>query len=276
MPYDGTYIQWENRRASTENVVFGKVLYQPDGICGPRLQRDFELVTIHSGSGVVTVGEVTHRLTVGMVYLFLPGKREYFHFTSEGETRHSWCAIRRHFIPKSLAKQLRQSAFSAPSTDIFDSLLASAFKLRGPVQDDATKALIDQLGISLFNVFLYSSREPNPTDSDPAVRKFLHYLEDHFGEENCLQAARQAAGVSSNALLYKFNAAMQCTPAKYLWDHRIKRGIAMLSETGYTIAEISFQCGFKNPFHFSRKVKEQSGWSPRQIRQMAFEGKHPA
>lgn len=270
MPYDGINVSWENRRINTDNVVFGEVVYQPGGTCGPRTQRDFELVTLHTGECSVTVGQTTHELTIGMIYIFVPGKREHFQFTGERETHHSWCAIRPRFLPKDLEQALRKSAFGVRSSDLFDSILTAAFKFRAPLQEESTKMLIEQLGICLFNVFLQASHELHPARSDPAIRKFLHYVEDHFGDENCLQNARQTAGVSRSALLYKFNADMHCTPSKFLWNHRIKRGIAMLSETGYTISEIAFRCGFKNPFHFSRKVKQQIGCSPKEIRRKAF------
>jgi len=268
--YDGMNVRWENRRTSTDNVVFGEVLYQPQGTCGPRIERDFELVTLHSGGCRVRLEGTNHELVVGMVYLFLPGRREHFQFSANRETHHSWCSVRTRFMPKNMAKALGAAAFSAQCSDIFHSLLASAFKLHGPLQNESTRELIEQLGLCLFNEFLHSSHEPNPVLGDPAVRKFLHYIEDHFGDEDCLQAAGQAAAVSRNALLYKFNAAMKCTPARYLWNYRVERGTALLRETGNTIAEIAYSCGFKNPFHFSRKVKEQVGCPPREIRRKAF------
>jgi AraC-like DNA-binding protein len=228
------------------------------------------LVTLRSGECRVTVDGTAHELVVGMAYLFLPGGREHFHFDVEHKTYHSWCSISTQFMPKSLAKALRGAAFSAPCSDLFRSLLTEALKLGGPMKDASTKALINQLGLCLFTEFLHVSHDTNPVLSDSAVRKFLHYSEEHFGEENCLQAARQAAAVSRAALRYKFSAAMKCTPAKYLWNYRVERGIAMLRETGYTIAEVAYGCGFKNPFHFSRKVTEQTGCSPREIRRKAF------
>jgi AraC family L-rhamnose operon regulatory protein RhaS len=44
----------------------------------------------------------------------------------------------------------------------------------------------------------------------------------------------------------------------------------MLTETGLTIAEIAYTCGFKNQFHFSRKVTECQGMSPREFRRKAW------
>jgi transcriptional regulator GlxA family with amidase domain len=56
------------------------------------------------------------------------------------------------------------------------------------------------------------------------------------------------------------------TPAGYLWKVRANRGHQMLLRTGLTIAEITFQCGYKNPFHFSRQIRQQFGMSPTEVR----------
>jgi transcriptional regulator GlxA family with amidase domain len=63
---------------------------------------------------------------------------------------------------------------------------------------------------------------------------------------------------------------MNTTPARYLWQFRIERGAAMLGETGHTVAEIAYRCGFQNPFHFSRLVKQHFGQSPKEIRRHAW------
>jgi AraC family L-rhamnose operon regulatory protein RhaS len=44
----------------------------------------------------------------------------------------------------------------------------------------------------------------------------------------------------------------------------------MLHETGHSIAEIAYQCGFKTPFHFSRLIKIHFGVSPKTLRQQGW------
>ena len=87
--YDGTRLRWANRRLQTANVVFGEVLYEPGGVCGPRVQRDFELVILHSGQCEASLDKALRTLAPGAVYLFLPGGHEHFHFSSDQETHHS-------------------------------------------------------------------------------------------------------------------------------------------------------------------------------------------
>jgi AraC-like DNA-binding protein len=268
--YDGNRLRWANRRLHTSNVVFGEVLYEPGGVCGPRVQRDFELVILHSGQCEASLDKTVRILATGAVHLFLPGGHEHFRFSSDRETHHSYCSIRPGFMPKDFQQHLRLARFSVPCSEVFHLLLAAVFKLRAP-RDGAASTLLEQLGLCLFAAYLSSCRlldaEPG---CDPAVRAFLHHVEDHFGEENCLQAAHKAAGFSRNAIIYKFRKEMRTTPARYLWRFRVERAAAMLCETGRTTAEIAYSCGFANAFHFSRLIKEHFGLSPRDFRRQAW------
>jgi AraC family transcriptional regulator of arabinose operon len=269
--YDGNRLRWANRRTHTAKVVFGEVLYEPGGVCGPRVQRDFQLVLLHSGECQVSLNEAAHLdLKVGTLYLFLPGGREHFSFSADKETHHSWCAIRPGFMPEEFQPRLRQAPASAPCSEVFRLLLAAAFKLRTP-RHRATACLVEQLGLCAFAEYLNASRLTGlETGQDPAVRAFLNHVDDHFAEEDCLHSAHLAAGISRNAMIYKFRKEMRETPARYLWRLRIERGAAMLGETGHTTAEIAYRCGFKNPFHFSRSVKQHFGCSPKDLRHRAW------
>ena len=169
-----------------------------------------------------------------------------------------------------MQRGLTRAPFAVPSSDVFRSLWTAAFKVR-PSRGRFTTALIDQLGLCLAVEFLnLTSGSHTQVHGDHAVRAFLGYVEDHFGEENCLSAAHKAAGISRNALTYKLREEFHTTPARYLWKFRTERGTSMLVETGHTIAEIASLCGFKSPFHFSRSVKSHAGSSPREIRQRTW------
>jgi AraC-like DNA-binding protein len=271
MAYDGIKFQWVNRRVHTKNVVFGEVLYEPGGSCGPRVQRDFELIILHSGEGQVTLdNNVFRHMKPGTVSLFLPGNADYFKYAADKETHHSWCTIRSGYMPKNLRTDLCQPLVSVPVSSLLRSLFDEALKLK-PTPNNPLDSLIEHLAFCAFAEFLRISSKQNPEAiGDPAVNAFLRHVRDHFAEENCLQSARLAAGVSRNTLLNKFHHNLHTTPAQYLWKVRIERGMSMLAETGQTVAEIAYHCGFKNPFHFSRVLKQRTGRSPKEIRNQAW------
>ena len=269
MHYHGHKLCWANRRRHTANVVFGEVLYNPSGVCGPRVQQDYELVILHNGECHVTVDGAARDLEVDDAYLFLPGHQEYFRFSTARQTHHSFCSIRPSFMPKGLSQRLRRAPVSVPYSEVFRHLLTAAFKLRSP-QNSAATALVEQLGLCCFAEYVSKwDQFEDMHGQDPAVNAFLHYVAENFGKEHCLEEAHRAAGISRNGLIRKFHTQMNTTPERYLWRFRVERGRAMLRETGHTATQIAFDCGFKNQFHFSRLIKQCCGLSPKALRQQA-------
>lgn len=56
------------------------------------------------------------------------------------------------------------------------------------------------------------------------------------------------------------------SPAKWVMKKRINLATELLENTTESIGDISYECGFENPTHFSRIFKEKMGVSPLQFR----------
>lgn len=265
--YDGAHVLWENRTVRSESVSFGHVRYQPGGYCGPRVQRDYELVLLRSGGCEVRIDTSPHILQVGLAYLFRPGHREHFQFSNQAESHHSWCSVTPAFFPEAMRRELDAApALGVPCSELFHRVLSGAFLSR-----PGAGRVIEALGLALFTEFLDLVQQAHGENrGEDAVRRALSHMEDHFSEETCLAAAHHVAGCSVNALIYKFTRQTGFTPARYLWKLRAEKGIAMLTGTGLTVAEIAYRCGFKNPFHFSRLIRQHYGESPRKLRLRAW------
>lgn len=273
MFYDGAKVLWDNRSLRAPGVVFGEIRYRPGGFCGPRVQRDFQLVILHSGQCHVSVDDTHRELQIGWAALLRPGSLEHFRFAPGAATHHTWCALSPDRLPNDLRRRLAGAPPLAASSDTFRHLHAAAFKLGRPVHE-AARHVILELALCLFREYVNMSR-PSGAGAHRAapVHDALRYMEEHFGEEDCLAGAHRAAGVSRNTLIYKFRDEMRLTPARYLWRLRVERGVALLGETGLTVSEIADRCGFSNPFHFSRMVRETQGASPRAVRRRAWDGR---
>ena len=268
--YDGVAIAWDNRSVHSENASFGQAIYRSCGYCGPRIQRDFELVVLHSGEAAVTVDDDRRSLGIGSVALFLPGHREYFEFSKTRESHHSWCAVAPSRVPRKLASELLHAPPSVACSEFLNRNLSSAFVLER-ARNAHFNQVIDRLALLLFTEYLHlSEASRNRTRRTDPVNKALNYIENHISEDACLENARRAAGVSRNSLIHHFAHELHATPGRYLWKLRTEKGVSMLAKTGLTVAEIAYQCGFKSPFHFSRLVKEQQGISPREVRKRAW------
>lgn len=267
--YDGVRAEWQQRHIHSINSTFGQVFYSPGGYCGPRIQRDFQLVLICSGACTVSVDQQTYPLKVEKVYLFTPSHREKFVFSATQKTHHFWCSVSPSLVTRDMKRALLSvSENGITPSECFHRLMSAAFLLR-MTESKASQQVVDQVALALITEFLHMATHAR-SQADPVIIRVLRYMEDHLSEDNCLEGARRLSGYSGTAFIYKFKADTGQTPSRHLWQIRAEKGIQLLSETGLTISEIAYHCGFKNPFHFSRSVRKIQGVSPRAIRQTAW------
>jgi AraC-like DNA-binding protein len=269
--YDGMRVLWDNRTVRSDRVSFGQIRYQPGGYCGPRHQRHYELLILHSGECDARVDHSHRKLRVGCVHLFRPGHRELFKYSPDIESHHSWCKVTPQFLPVALRRELNHvPPGGLPCSESFQRILSAAFLLN-PAQRSAAARVVDALALALFTEFLDIAHQAHGEKrGDAAVRRAIRHMEDHFADADCLTAAQKTASCSVNALIYKFTHDTGLSPARYLWRLRTEKGLAMISETGLTIGEIAGKCGFKNPYHFSRLVRQHHGHAPRELRRRAW------
>ncbi len=266
-----TKVLWQNERVSTERVIIAEVRYPPGGHYGPRRQRFYQLVQLHSGSCRVTVDKKVRTLAVDTVCFFRPGRREFWEFSPDCETHHSWCEVLPSCMPKNMRLALRHAPLVVPASLVWKHLLATALQLRR-TDDPAVLWEIEFLGMALFAEFLGSvGYDEIVQRGDESIHKAICVMREHLGDEDCLRQAEAASAMSRNVFIRRFQGQFQTTPSRFLWKLRTERGMTMLRETGHPVAEIASLCGFKDPFHFSHCVKRVQGVSPRQIRQSAWQ-----
>ena len=96
---------------------------------------------------------------------------------------------------------------------------------------------------------------------DPAIL----YIEAHLSDPTLSNTDLARVLEISEVYLRKlFLAQFKTTPKQYILDLRIQKAKQMLVETPFTVMAISEECGFTNPYHFSRVFKQRTGFTPRQ------------
>jgi AraC family transcriptional regulator of arabinose operon len=259
-----------NTGESPPEVVFGDVWYAPGGECGPRVQYDYQLVIVLLGEARVRVDGETHLIAPGSVALQHPGHREHFRFAPRHPTHHTWCAVRPGAVPSPLRRRLRKLPAVLPQSRAFESLMRAAFDIASWREPEGRR-MVKVLGLALLDEFVRMAREGgDDRDRDTPHERARRWIDEHSAEPDVLAAAARAAAVTPQHLIRLFRAHYATTPGRYLWRLRVERGAGLLTASGLTVAEIADRCGFKNPFHFSRLLRQMQGLSPRQLRQRAW------
>jgi AraC-like DNA-binding protein len=255
----------ENLRLKRGGTEFGDIQYGPEGSCGPRIQRDYQLVVVHEGYLNLRLDEETIHVEPNQGILLCPGHREHFLFSSETETHHSWCAVEPKAVPKRLLCRLtshlgpilfagrmlsllemgrREQAISLPEAPLYDELYLSI-----------ALALICDFAIAVHTCI-------SSTVSEHLLARMTEFISKNYAESLSLQDIARAAGVSRQHLLKVCRSEGRPTPMAQLYAARLEVAADMLRQSGLSIDTIAGRCGFVSAFHFSRRFKEASGLSP--------------
>lgn len=116
---------------------------------------------------------------------------------------------------------------------------------------------------------LYAQRSAYRASSagaDP-VQSLMRQLRREVGKRWEIKAMAEIAGCSPSQLFRRFKAVTGTTPITWLRQERMMLAQHLLTATAGQIATIALQCGYSDPFHFSRDFKQSSGLSPRAYRE---------
>jgi AraC-like DNA-binding protein len=230
-------------------------------------------VLVHTGGARIRVDdERPVGLRPGSVALLLPGHRESFEFEAGEETHHSWVQL-------GVADAVPDRVIRAPRT------LSASTSLTELVRDAVTVArtplgTADQLVASLAAAAVWryvgeaEARLDGPADAVDLARR---YLDLRLGDvELNLERAAVAAHVTPAHLVRRFRADLGMTPIAYLWQRRVATGVDLLTNTGLPVGEIARRSGFRSVYHFSRRVKQETGLPPTELRRRGWSQTAPS
>ena len=250
---------------------FGYAVYDAHGSCGPRIQKNLQLVYIYEGDAIIDVNGDEHRLGAGEATLLVPGRQEHFLFSKKGRTRHGWCEVRDAQLEKTVRTAYEELPFCGPLTPQMQALAKMAMTLR-PDARASEKLLYNALARAMMLAYFAAvgfGDKTSPPLPEP-LRRAVDRIETRYGEACSVDLLARTAGVTGAHLIRLFRQHLGTTPMHCVWKRRVKAGAQLLRETGLAISEVAYQCGFQTPFHFSRMLKNHSGQSPRAYRRKTW------
>ena len=94
------------------------------------------------------------------------------------------------------------------------------------------------------------------------------YLEAGLSGDVSIPEAASRSGLSANQFIRRFSQAYGITPYRYLLGLRLDRASRLLRETGRSITDIAYGCGFNDGNYFSRAFRSRFSASPREYRKV--------
>ena len=98
------------------------------------------------------------------------------------------------------------------------------------------------------------------------MRKMMTYIQQYYTEPLTVERIAAAASVSKRECLRCFKNTINQSPMHYVREQRIEQAKKLLSNTTFTLGEISEKCGFQSQSYFTQIFRESVGQTPGEYR----------
>ena len=118
--------------------------------------------------------------------------------------------------------------------------------------------------IKVMSIF-YNMLHKLSTDATrcKTISPAIKYIEKNYKDSNLSNEKLACVCNISEVYLRKlFNKHLKRTPKQYISDIRLQKAKQLLTDGCLKINAVAEECGFSNPYHFSRFFKEQTGVAP--------------
>ncbi|WP_027126178.1 helix-turn-helix domain-containing protein [Gelidibacter mesophilus] len=113
-------------------------------------------------------------------------------------------------------------------------------------------------------------------DSEPVINglrkeerenliRIENYIQTHLKEELSIKKLSELAGFNTSKFKTAFKQVYGIPVFKYITALRIEKAMQLISEHDHTIAQASYEVGYKNPQHFTVAFKKKLGYLPSQL-----------
>lgn len=101
-------------------------------------------------------------------------------------------------------------------------------------------------------------------DAYPQIVEAVRWMDRHCTGNPSLAEMANVAGLSPTVFQKRFTQEFGCSPRKWIEMRRMDLARRLL-QSGVTVQTVAEQCGYANPYHFSRVVKRVVKMTPTQL-----------
>ncbi len=246
----------------------GTIRYQPGARLGPILRLSYMLVVLHRGRLTIEIDGEAHELHAGEVALVKPGHREQWRFAPDTPSRQSWLSLPRPALSPGQLAALDAAPFSLRLSNALARLVDAGIALSEelPTVEAGLAAVVTTALLVYIEEAHHCGLLSHTAAEPPALLAVWNFLRHHLHERITLKDMAAAAHVTPEHLIRLFHRELGTTPMRYLWAHRVRKGVYLLEHTTLSVGEVAAQTGFQTSQHFSRAVRASTGLSPREVR----------
>ena len=229
-----------------------------------RFVEEYELVLILKGKGYIKIEGTSYQVRYGDLICFRPGILH--RLWVEEEPYMEFFGM--HFeIPHSKEPLSFPNLFHLEAPMRLVPLFQKLYEVyceRGYLYEWRQKIMLQQILCEIFTM-LHEQEEPMGV---VRVRKALEYIHENPCRKITLEDLVKKAGIQKTVFLSCFRVVTGTTPIQYIIVQRLQNARDLLVYSDLSVRQIAEECGFSDPFYFSRCYKKHFGLSPIQYREL--------
>ena len=251
---------------------------QPGETRGMALQTTYQVMCIHSGEAFVRIGDrIALHVPAGHAVLYRP--QDLAHRRTIGRTPsvQTWVAA----VPDALSNDQMAALDAAPAsqrfspaTDGLHSAIVDVSVGTDALEDPAADGVLLPLVVGALMLYAQEARRAGhlafAERLHPAVTAAQELARRQLDQPIGLRELAAAGHVTPEHLVRLFRRDLGTTPARYLWQQRVRAGIHLLEHTTLPIAEVAHRAGFQTASHFSRAVRQATHLRPGELRRRSL------
>lgn len=246
----------------------------PDWGADPHRPAYNRLYYILQGQGEVRLDGAAYHPKPGQLCLLPAGRLVELRCTGEPCYYKYWCHFRAEAHNLRLFDLLEAPVLlNVPEGSALASRfgeLVHAFRQQGPSAIfQARAALMDilsaYLSLSEQAGLLHPAKRDAPMEQ---LQQLCAYIEEHLADDITLEGLATQLHFHPNYFIPFFKKHYGLSPLKYVAGLRLQRAKELLRSTALPVAEVAARAGFHDLYHFSRRFKEQTGYSPSDFRKL--------
>lgn len=248
------------------------------GRFGPLQRPHLGLWIVHNGEIEAEVDGREFHVAKGMAGFFYASEYHELRYVSKS-IRYTWCSTsfspgEEFVVPLESVARLRDAPNVLTPSATLQSLMSIGADMRTR-QGIPAEQVRSAVATSAFNEYFYLANVAQEIAELPrGVIAARSYIRANFCDPSCqLPDIADAASLSPQHLTKLYKRYLDCTPVKYMWQLRAEKAIHQLKHTNKSVGEITRDCGFKDPFHFSQHIRKHFGLSPTAVRKRHWEPK---
>ena len=245
----------------------------PGQIVGPTVRDRYALYYVLTGGGTYTQGDRKYPVSRGEAFLVCPGMR----VRLRADTEDPWSYLFVGFDGEQAEEYLSEMKLLGAKKPVFrvrngfalKQIVTEMLKCNHPGLENefALQGLFCRFFSVLCGEITGRGRKAEESGrQNYYIKKAIAYIRDNYSNGINVSDVSEYVGLNRSYLFTLFQEHLGLSPQKYLSNFRLERACELLRATSYSIEDISYSCGYRDPLVFSKAFKKLYGMSPLKYR----------